>query len=147
MHHPDTHSKKDLVPQLFADSFQIVTCFRVLLPHSRVHLPSGHIQGSSESRYEVLAILPSTGHSWQAVSTQEPWHWPRLCKASIPVGPLLPGLPPTGTDPRKMPCTPNSTSASPFGDPNLQQILTYICTYVYLCTYVRPSEGHWVDEF
>lgn len=72
MHHPDTHSKKDLVPQLFADSFQIVTCFRVLLPHSRAHLPGGHIQGSSELRYEVLDILPSTGHSWQAVSTQEP---------------------------------------------------------------------------
>ena len=75
------------------------------------------------------------------------WHWPRLCKASIPVGPLLPCLPPTGTDPQKMPCTPNSISASPFGDPNLQKILTDICMYVYLCTYTRPSEGYWVDEF
>ena len=30
---------------------------------SRAHLPGGHIQGSSESRYKVLAILPSAGHS------------------------------------------------------------------------------------
>ena len=52
-----------------------------------------------------------------------------------------------GTDPQKMPCTPNSTLASPFGDPNLQKILIGICTYVYLCTYVRPSEGYWADEF